>query len=311
MPRLLVVALVLLSFAAVVSAAVLVPMPQELNERWLTSLEAKTGWNAPGYDTTGWVPADRDIPGRYPIWMPPEQQVRHTFMWHPAGAHTGKPVYFRRSVYTPGEIARAVMQVRADDQFMLYVNGRGVVQSREAHRDELVDLQAFLHSGTNVIGVQARDVQPSGYGVLVVPRITQRFTMGDGGWSWSLDGGTDWHPVSYDKAPPIEVTGFEPFRCVSLPGGMDEFSTAFFRRTLELDGLPIEAQTVILADDSYELRVNGQLVTLEKRLERSYLPRQVNLLPYLHPGRNTLTVKVTNDWGPGRFYCVPTVTTTF
>lgn len=289
----------------------LLQMPSELQVRWRCTLVAERGWFDRGYDDSRWTKPNFEIPGRYPEWAMPEDQALHSFMWHPAGANTGKPVYFRRNVSLPGEIEQAVIHLCADDQFMLYINGRGLVQSKEAHRDTELDITLSLQSGQNIIAVQAMDVQPPAYGLLVAPEITQRFPMGDGEWKWSLDGKGPWYPASYDKAPPIQLPGLDPFACLSVPGGMDEFSTAYFQRALDLDGLPVEANAVVLADDGYELYVNGTLVTLEKRAERAYIPHKADLLPFLHSGHNVIMVKVTNDWGPGRFYCVPTVTMTF
>jgi len=288
----------------------LLRMPSSLQARWRCSLSAAYGWNDRGYDASRWTRPVFDIPGRYPAWAEPEDQALHSFMWHPAGANTGKPVYFRRSLYLPGQVTQALVSASADDQFMLYVNGRGMVHNKEAHTDSGFDIAPYLKPGQNVIAVQAQDIQPPAYGLLVAPGLTQVFPMAGGGWQYSPDG-RQWQAATDDKNPPISVEGMKPFRCLSAPGGMKEFSTAYFRRTIQLDGLPLEAPTVVLGDDSYELTVNGKLVTLEKRLERAWMPRRTNLAPFLRPGDNTIMVKVTNDWGPGRFYCVPTVTMTF
>lgn len=287
-------------------------MPDSLQGRWRSSITVGNGWNAAGYDASRWTKPVFGIPGRYPQWAAPEDQALHLFMWHPAGANTGKPVYFRRNVYLPGQVTQASVNVCADDQFMLYVNGRSLVQSQEAHKNHGFDITSQLQHGVNVLAVQAKDVQPSGYGLLVAPMITQAFRMDDGSWQYSANGRTGWQKAAADKAPPIKIEGIErPFACLTAPGGMKDFSTAYFRRTIQVDGLPLEAPTVILGDDSYQLKVNGRLVTLEKRLERAWIPRKVDIAPFLKLGANTVMVKVTNDWGPGRFYCVPEVTMTF
>ncbi|MEN6640972.1 MAG: hypothetical protein ABFE08_00865 [Armatimonadia bacterium] len=287
-------------------------MPDSLQVRWRCSTAAGSGWNQAGYNASGWTKPVFGIPGRYPQWAAPEDQTLHLFMWHPRGANTGRPVYFRRNVYLPGQVTEATVNVCADDQFMLYVNGRSLMQSQAAHQDRSIDLTGQLQPGANVIAVQAKDVQPPGYGLLVTPMITQAFRMDDGSWQYSANGRTGWQKAAADKTAPIKVEGIERgFSCLTAPGGMKDFSTAYFRRTIQLDGLPLEAPTVILGDDSYELKINGKLVTLEKRLERAWMPRKVDIAPFLRPGANTVMVKVTNDWGPGRFYCVPEVTMTF
>ena len=300
--------LVLLVLPAALYAQDFATMPASLQARWQCSLTARPGWTGRDYATWCWQPVTT-VPGRFPLWMEPEDQALHSFMWHPDGAHTGQPVYFRRCVWLPGRIEQAIVHVCVDDRADLYVNGQGLGRALAAHEDAHFSATEELATGENVLAVQAQDTAPPGYGLLVVPEITQRWPMDDGGWQCSLNGWR-WQQAMADTAP-IKLEGLPPFACVSVPGGMKEFSTACFRRTLAIDGVPLQADAVILADDSYELRVNGTLVTLEKRLEKAYFPRKVNLAPYLHPGQNELTVKVTNDWGPGRMYCVPTVTMSF
>jgi len=294
-------------------------MPAALRSRWQCALTARAGWNAPGYDSTDWQTV-ATVPGRYLDWMDARWQSLMSFMWHPAGANTGRQVYFRRSLWLPGHVVEATINVAADDQFMLYVNGRGVGQSRVAHQDNEFNIAPYLRTGPNVIALQAMDVQPPGYGLLVVPQIRQTWPPGDGaGWrcppasQWDPcgRGSEQWPQAAPDAAPPIKLRGYEePFACLSVPGGMKAFSTAYFYRPLDLDGVPLPASITVLGDDGYELFVNGRLVAVEKRPDRAYWPQQVNVADLLHPGRNHLALKVTNDWGPGRMYCVPTVTMT-
>lgn len=301
--------LLAITLGAVAQAADFVTMPAGLQARWQCSLTAHPGWNDRGYEASRWRSV-RWLPGRFPLAMEPEQQSLYSFMWSPRNPPLGDWVYFRRSVWLPGQIQDATVGVQADDQFQFFVNGLPIGRNDKAHESVAYEITNRLTTGQNLLALQARDVQAPARGLLVVPEITQRWLMNDGGWQCSTDG-RHWRRAAPDKNPPMALKGLEPFACISVPGGMKEFSTACFRRTLAIDGVPLEAEVVILADDSYELRVNGTLVTLEKRLEKAYFPRQVNLARYLHPGQNALLVKVTNDWGPGRMYCVPTVTMTF
>lgn len=287
-----------------------VRMPRALQARWQCSLTARAGWQQPGYSSRAWSrPAV--VPGRYPLSMEPASQALYSFVWHPRGASTGKPVYFRRMVTLTGQPVEATISACADDQFALSVNGVGVGASSAPHEFGSFDALKYFKHGANVVAVEAKDVRPTGYGLLVAPEITQTWPLQPCDWYCSTNGRSHWRKAITDTAPPIALQGLKPYKCITAPGGMKDFSTAYFRRTLALDGLPLEATAVVLADDSYELYVNGRLVTLEKRLERSYIPRKANLMPFLHPGQNTVVVKVTNDWGPGRMYCVPTVTMTF
>jgi hypothetical protein len=284
-------------------------MPAQRQASWRCSVTARAGWNDRGFADASWRRV-RLVPGRFPLTMEPERQSLYSFMWTPRNPPLGQWAHFRRSVWLPGRIEAATAEVQADDQFQFFVNGQLVGLHERAHEAVVYDITERLLTGQNVLAAQARDTEPPAHGLLVVPEITQTWPLGDGGWKCSTDG-RRWQPAVPDTNPPIELAGLDQsFACLSVHGGMKGFATAFFRRTVAIDGLPLQAEAVILADDSYELRVNGTLVTLEKRLEKSYWPRQVNLARYLKPGQNTLTVKVTNDWGPGRMYCVPTVTMT-
>jgi len=307
-------AMVLLATAA--CGQTLVPMPRELSQRWLCSTSATEGWNAPGYDARGWVHVTYDIPAGYPSWMTPAQQARHRFMWHPAGANRMHPVYFRRTLTLDNKPTAALLKVCADDQFRLFVNGQLIGAEQRAGHTRRFDVAAVLHPGANVIGVEATDIAPWGYGLLVVGEITQ--TWGDrSGWRcarkpgglWTASGFDDrrWAPAVADRAPDIVVED-RSYACVTTPTDIRDFATAYFRKVLAVDGLPVAGGLTVLADDSYELYVNGKLLAVQKRPEQSYVPFETDLTDKLHHGRNALAVKVTNTWGPARLYCVPTVT---
>ncbi|MBU0609644.1 MAG: hypothetical protein KKI08_17285, partial [Armatimonadetes bacterium] len=158
------------------SAQPLSPMPRPVAKRWRCSTTAAEGWNAPGYDASAWVPVTYDIPEGYPSWMTPEQQARHRFMWHPGGANRMHPVYFRRSLYLDEKPGAARLKVCADDQFRLFVNGELIGEEDHAGQTRTYDVAEVLNPGANVIAVEATDVAPWGYGLLVVGEITQEWT---------------------------------------------------------------------------------------------------------------------------------------
>jgi len=305
--------------ATAVCAQDLSPMPRPLSQRWLTSISATEGWNAPGYDARGWAHVTYDIPAGYPSWMTPAQQARHRFMWHPAGPNRMHPTYFRRTLVLDEKPVAATLKVCADDQFRLFVNGKLIGEEQQAGLTREFDVTGALHPGANVIAVEATDVAPWGYGLLVVGEITQEWTD-KGGWRcartpgrlWTASGFDDrlWPAAVLDRAPDI-VAGEQSFSCVTTPTDIGDFATAYFRRVLNIDALPTAASLTILGDDSYELYVSGKLAAVQKRPEQSYAPLQIDLGGKLHTGRNALAVKITNTWGPARLYCVPVVTMTF
>jgi hypothetical protein len=297
-------------------AQALAPMPRPLAERWLCSTTAGEGWNAPGYDARGWAPVTYDLPAGYPEWMTADMQARHRFMWHPGGPNRMHPVYFRRALFLDEKPSAARLQVCADDQFRLFVNGHLVGEEQHAGRTRHFEVAAALRPGANVIAVEAADVAPWGYGLLVVGEITQTWA-GKTGWRcarnpgrlWVASGFDDsrWPAAVLDRAPDIVVDDAS-FSCVTTPTDIGDFATAYFRRVLCVDALPVTASVTVLGDDSYELYVSGKLVAVEKRPEQSYMPYTTDVTAALHYGRNALAVKVTNTWGPSRLYCAVTAT---
>ena len=309
-------AVLVVSLAA---AQPLSPMPRPLAARWLCSTSADEGWNAPGYDASGWAHVTYDLPAGYPEWMTPTQQARHRFMWHPDGPNRMHPTYFRRALFLDEKPEAATLRVCADDQFRLFVNGELIGEEDHAGQTRRYDVAEALHPGANVIAVEATDVKPWGYGLLVVGEFTQEWTE-KSAWRcarevtprWTDSGFDDssWLPATLDRAPEV-AAGEQVYSCFTTPTEIGDYGTAYFRRVLKLDGLPVAGSLTILGDDSYELYVNGQLTAVQRRPEESYLPYTTDLTDKLHHGRNALAVKVTNTWGPSRLYCVPRVEMVF
>lgn len=319
MRRLMLVGCLSLGVLSLVSAGPLAPTSRLLAQRWRCSTKATAGWNAPGYNAAQWVPVTCDLPAAYPAWMTPELQARHRVMWHPGGANRMHPVYFRRTLTLDGKPAAASLRVCADDRFRLFVNGRLVGGEAECMRTGEFDVTSFLRAGANVIGVEAVDTKPWGYGLLVVGEVTQAWTD-KSAWrcqrrafgQWKASGFDDhlWPRAVVDRAPDIAVEG-KSYGCLTTPTDLGDYETAYFRRRLSLDGLPVSGNLTVLGDDSYELYVNAKLTALEKRPELAYHPVTLDIGDRLHSGHNAIAVKITNVWGPARLYCVPTATIEF
>ena len=310
----------LLATAIVAWAEVYQTMPEGLAAKWLTTTTAGPGWNAAGYETRGWIPVTYDIPAGYPEWMSSAQQALHRFMWHPGGANRRKATYFRRPLWVDGQVAAATFRLCADDQFRFFVNGHPAGGRRSTGVTGTYDVTTWLKRGNNVLGVEAMDVRPPGWGLLAVGEITQTWPFDPKlpqwrcsataapGWNRPEFNDSPWKPAAPDAAPAIALGEAGAFQCFSLPGGaIPEYSSAYFRLSLAVDGLPQEARLTVLADDGYELYVNGKLMAIERRVDRAYWPATVAIGQVLRPGHNVIAVRVTNTWGPGRLHCVPTV----
>ena len=69
------------------------------------------------------------------------------------------------------------------------------------------------------------------------------------------------------------------------------FGTSLFRKNLILTE-PEESEILIAAKDNFELYINGQFVNVAKSSGESY---RIRIQPYLMPGLNTISVKVTHE----------------
>lgn len=90
---------------------------------------------------------------------------------------------------------------------------------------------------------------------------------------------------------------------VSVPGiAPNGFGVYLFKKTINLNTVPVTFTVHVSADNRYKLFVNGQLAELGPargdQLQWNY--ETVNIAPWLHTGANTITAEVWNegDWKP-------------
>jgi hypothetical protein len=217
-----------------------------------------------------------------------------------------------------GQVTDAYFRLCADDQFRFFANGQLVGSERQSGATRGFALTKLLQAGANMLAAEARDVMGSSCGLLVVGEVTQEwpFEADEQAWRCSSSAGIGWTEAGYDDAPwaaavadraPAMVVEERRYNCFTTPQDLEDFSSAYFRRNLDLDGVPVAAKVTILGDDSYQLYVNGRLVALERRADYAYRPMTMDITSALHHGRNALAVKITNAWGPARLYCLPVV----
>ncbi len=147
----------------------------------------------------------------------PLETWRAHWIW--AAATAGQDhcaAYLRRELTLPADqLTAATVQVTADDQYELYVNGRKVQEVADPdgwRTPETIDLKAYLTPGRNVLAVLAKDVA-SAEGFLLEGCL--RWATGsldlfsDGSWRGAGEAPEGWTAPDFDDRgwPPAKVIG--------------------------------------------------------------------------------------------------------
>jgi len=308
------------------------PLPQQVLAGWRCTTapgEQWTAWRGLPGDGAQWQPVAVGTPAPYPLEVEPADQHRWPFVWTPEDVPPGKAVYFRRNFQMPGQAPMARLRVCAYGSLALYLNGERLLHADEEGKLFEVDVTDKVVTGANQL---AAAVIRGGknYGLLVMGEA--EFLATDQTWhttkelgkedqynralqrpgrtpvsvpAWAMPGtALRWDPVEPGLSLEWEGVSYPTMQPV---GGMPEYSTAYFRGSLNIDGLPVSGVLQILGDDGYEVYVNGHVVAVEKRADKAYMPAVVDITDYLTCGDNLIAAKVTNDWGPGRIHLQPTI----
>lgn len=278
---------------------------------WQCAIEAIEDWARPqAAESLAWTPARVGTPGPYPEEVEPADQYRWPFIWSKEDVQAGKAVYFRRTLDLQATVNAARLQVCAWGQnLVVYFNGEKILESPDMGTLHTIDLTDHLKPGDNVIAAAVVRGEKN-YGLLVMGEAevawpgTDYCLVAEGADRPSL-GSDAW--TMAEEALTLEYEGAS-YASVQPPGGMDEYSTAHFMLPFDVDGyMPLAAALRIVGDDSYEVKVNGQVVAVEKRVSRAYIPVTVDITDQIRVGgTNIITARVTNDWGPGRIHLLPT-----
>src|SRR6185436_849174 len=104
-------------------------------------------------------------PGQPAVTLPPvekgataEVKLAGKWIWNDANAAKavgGGRVFFRKSFELTELPTRALGVMTCDNEFMLFVNGRKVVESKEWSSPAALSLQPYLQKGMNVIAIEA------------------------------------------------------------------------------------------------------------------------------------------------------------
>ncbi len=302
--------------------------------------------------TGEWRPVRIGTSAPYPNEIRPTDQYRWPFIWATEDVEAGKAVYFRRILHVDGQVKAATLRLCSyGDETVVYLNGEQLLELDKPGTLTTVDITGRLRNGSNSLAVAAiRGAR--NFGLLVMGEaeltwpptqlkwittdklderesasVTRRAVDPQGEYTpaWTVSSaampiGSSLEsmyvaPRGWRLAEPglsLELRGTS-YATVQPPGGMPEYSTAYFKASFSTGGAVTRTRLLILGDDGYEVYVNGCLVAVEKRVDRAYIPLRVDVTEYMHGGNqlNTIAAQVTNDWGPGRIHIQPTVTICF
>ena len=235
---------------------------------WSMGLLDANDWKA---RWIGYVP-ERDpgtpsLEGGKWIWFP-EEGVN--VLWGAPAATR----YFRRTVSIPpgAKIKSARFAVTADDQFVLFVNGREVGSSDGLgdawRRQQCPDVAAALVPGENVLAVAATNTVGGPAGL--TGRLVVRFEKGDpldvlidGSWKTATKEEAGWQTAGFDDAawvPPVVIgdVGMQPWGIPSAGPGIPP--SAILRKAFKAGRKVRRAAACASAMGLYELRLNGRKV---------------------------------------------------
>ncbi|HTY57150.1 MAG TPA: glycosyltransferase family 39 protein [Candidatus Binataceae bacterium] len=208
----------------------------------------------------------------------------------PGGSQSG---YFRKTLYLPGRVDRAWVEVTASDNYDLYVNTlrfeeRWLVKARPAN---VYEIAAFLHPGKNVIAIHSNRISFPGAaqikvrGFYALPDSPLQEFVSDTSWRASgtpdgivgsfqwVDPGLDdtfWSFArtgsSGERYSTVQSIRFDPRLLQSRPAGkwiappqLTGREAAFAYHLKLKNWLPQQVWMAVAATGPYDILVNGKL----------------------------------------------------
>ncbi|HWD93746.1 MAG TPA: glycoside hydrolase family 78 protein [Verrucomicrobiae bacterium] len=198
------------------------------------------------------------------------------WIWFPEGNPTeSAPVaarYFRHVFELPANqtVSGAIMEITADDQFRLFVNGEGAGHAENWSTPQKVEIGKFLKAGKNVLAVEARNVGDNPNPAGLVAKVKIEFAsqshltfITDGSWKSATNAETGWQSLTFDDAEWVGAKvlgeyGVQPWGAI---GGNDRRLPArYLRREFTVEKKVRRATAYVCGLGLSELYLNGQKV---------------------------------------------------
>jgi hypothetical protein len=166
---------------------------------------------------------EQAIPDLRPFWVGPGPALQH-WIWHPRVESEQARVGFRRLVDIIPAASHLIIEVTADNAYVLWVNGRRLGSAADFRRIEryVVRVGDAVWPGTNVLAVEVVNTGgPGGLlcGVQVGLRTGETRDLLAGEWLAALEPGPGWELPGYEPrgwfaATPVAARGQPPWPAV-------------------------------------------------------------------------------------------------
>ncbi|RYX82427.1 alpha-rhamnosidase [bacterium] len=246
-----------------------------------------------------------DLDGAQWIWFPEGNPVASA----PSGAR-----YFRRVFELPinSLIRAATIEVTADNEFQLFVNGREVGGSNDWMKPGKFDIGPLLKAGKNVLAVEARNIDQSPAGMVGKLKVT--FAAGndvtlttDGNWKTATAPEAGWNSMGFNDSKWLAgkilgAYGMEPWG--NLAGS--NLPARYLRREFTVKPKIARATAYICGLGLFELYINGRKIgddvlapALSQFSKRAFY-RTFDITEQLRRGSNAVGVTLGNGryWAP-------------
>jgi alpha-L-rhamnosidase len=234
---------------------------------WSMGLLKPDDWQAKWIKPDPWIFGTRGLDRCVWIWFP-----------HP-GATAQMPTttaYFRAHLNLPADVGvrRASVMMCADNDFVLFVNGKEVLKGASWNSPEKADLTALLKAGDNVFAVAAGNggdkPNPAGLlGCVTVELADGRQLTLETGPAWKTQSSeqTGWREDGFDDASWAEAREMAKFggapweHLKEQLASMENSPAPWMRKEFNLTEAPARSLAFVNVKGYYELYVNGQKVS--------------------------------------------------
>src|SRR6185436_13294400 len=130
------------------------------------------------------------------------------WIWHDNKGAAIKPDevrYFRKTFTVPGKASKANLSVAADDEAVVYLNGKQVAKPKDFDKPVYEEVSSALRKGENVLAVRAKNVGGDQAGVVLMLEIKgakrqNDFVVTDESWLSSAKEEDGWQKLDFAAA---------------------------------------------------------------------------------------------------------------
>jgi putative heme-binding domain-containing protein len=128
------------------------------------------------------------------------------WIWHDNKGAAIKPDevrYFRKTFNVAGKPGKAQLSVAADDEAIVYLNGKEVAKPKNYDKPSYEDVSSALKKGQNVLAIRAHNISGDQAGVVVMLEINPNkrqgdFVVTDGSWVSSAKEEPGWEKPAFN-----------------------------------------------------------------------------------------------------------------